>query len=390
MTICILTPRFPFPENGGDVLRINNIARHLRAQGHRLVLVSFCEEYPDLGPALELFDKVYVVKRRKLQSIFFTIWFMFTRRPLQCGYYYSASFLSLLKQVITNEKPDLFISHLLRMSPYLEKCGVENKSIVEMTDALSKTYAMSKRADGISIKKIAYMFEHNLIKKYEKSVLKKFPKVVLVSSQDVDYLRALVDEDEAKSLAMHTNGINCPEIKDTEYDRNKICFVGNMRTLQNQDAVIYFIEEIFPLVLKKMPDAKFYIVGAQPPAHIRNLASKNIIVTGFVENLRDEISDACVAVAPVRIASGIQNKILMAMSCNIPVVLTPLISQSIPELHNGKNCYVCEDKEVIAQRCIRLMKDARLRAEIAKQGYETVRNFYTWEEKLSGYEKIED
>ena len=112
MKYCILTPRFPFPENGGDVLRINNIAKYLKSAGHELVLVSFCEGNPDMAAAKTLYDKIYVVKRKKTNSMLYSLEYMLSGRPIQCGYYYSREYSKLLGMVIAKEKPDRFVSHL--------------------------------------------------------------------------------------------------------------------------------------------------------------------------------------------------------------------------------------------------------------------------------------
>ena len=190
MKYCILTPRFPFPENGGDVLRINNIAKYLKSAGHELVLVSFCEGNPDMAAAKTLYDKIYVVKRKKTNSMLYSLEYMLSGRPIQCGYYYSREYSKLLGMVISKEKPDRFVSHLLRMVPYLTRHGVESQSIVEMTDALSKTYTLSSGFKGMSLKKVIYAIERKLIRRYEHFVMNKFPKVVLVSQADIDYLSA--------------------------------------------------------------------------------------------------------------------------------------------------------------------------------------------------------
>lgn len=153
MKYCILTPRFPFPENGGDVLRINNIAKYLKSAGHELILVSFCEGNPDMEAAKTLYDKIYVVKRKKTNSMLYSLEYMLSGRPIQCGYYYSREYSKLLGMVIAKEKPDRFVSHLLRMVPYLTQHGVESQSIVEMTDALSKTYTLSSGFKGMSLKR---------------------------------------------------------------------------------------------------------------------------------------------------------------------------------------------------------------------------------------------
>ena len=190
MKICILTPRFPFPENGGDVLRINAIARYLKGKGHNLVLCSFYDNKISENALLEankLYDTINTVKRNKYISLLNSFRFFLMFKPVQCGYYYSRKYLNILKKVKDNENADLYISHLLRMTPYLEKLNLNKQSIIEMTDALSKTYSLSGKVAGFSLKKIIYKFEKKLIAYYEQKAILKFPKIVLVSQKDVEF-----------------------------------------------------------------------------------------------------------------------------------------------------------------------------------------------------------
>ena len=382
--ICILTPRFPIPENGGDVLRINNIARQLKREGYELILVSFVDDgSPQLFEAERLYDKVYTVRRSVFNSIWQSAVHLFTGRPLQCGYYYSARYRQVLENVIKKEKPDLYIAHLLRMMPYLDALHLHDRSIIEMTDALSKTYSLSSRSKGNWLLRSVYRLEKHLIRRAEQYSMMYFPVNVLVSEADAEYLRTISAHNA--SLTVHTNGVDVLPSAKEDYDSNKIVFVGNMRTLQNQDAVLSFVQDIFPRILKRKPKARFYIVGAQPPPHIMELACENIVVTGFVDDLPATISDAAVAVAPVRVAAGIQNKVLVAMGCGLPVVLTTLISHAIPELEDDKNCIIRDEEATIADSCVRLMTHSYERNSIASAGYQMVRNHYAWEEKLRGY-----
>lgn len=382
--ICILAPRFPLPENGGDVLRINNVARQLRRQGYKLILVSFHDEdSPRMYEAQRIYHRIYTIQRSRLRSLVHAFLFMLSGRPMQCGYYYSSDFKKLLRKVIDTEKPDIYISHLLRMTPYLEELNLEEQSVIEMTDALSKTYSMSSGAEGGNFLRIAYTFEHNLIKKYECHVIEKFPKCILVSQADIDYLKTLTPCHAP--LELHSNGVGWMKKLPSHYQDHKICFVGNMRTLQNQDAVFFFVNEILPLILKREPDTMFYIVGAQPPKAIQQLASNNIIVTGFVDDLGETISDACLTVAPVRVASGIQNKVLVAMGYGLPVVLTSLIAQGIPELVNEENAIIRDEAATIAEACLRIMHNPELRQKLSQEGHQTIMDHYSWKEKIKGY-----
>jgi glycosyltransferase involved in cell wall biosynthesis len=163
-----------------------------------------------------------------------------------------------------------------------------------------------------------------------------------------------------------------------------------MRTLQNQDAAMYFVAEIFPIIKKVIPDAVFHIIGAEPPPFIVNLSdAKNIVVSGFVASVEDAVKNAAVSVAPVRIAAGIQNKVLVSMACAIPVVLTSMIAAAIPELESEKNCLIADSAEDIADAVILLMRDRNTRYSIAKNGYRLMQSAYSWNERLAGYEFLD-
>ncbi len=388
MNICILTPRFPYPQFGGDALRINEIARHLKRRGHTLTLVSLSDDAnPPVNQAKALYDKVYFVKRNKLMSLLVGAVNFLLGKPIQCGYYSSGAYRKLFRKVVQTEKPDLYVSHLLRMVPYLSELHLEDRSVIEMTDALSKTYLLSSNAKGVGLLKYVYLLEQRLIAKYELEVTRRFPKVVLVSQSDIDYLREKLPQESA-SLTLNSNGVGYIENISTAYDADKICFMGNMRSMQNQDAAIYLANEIFPLIKQKRPTAKFYIVGSLPPANIQALASDDIIITGFVDDLEGFLQDACLLVAPIRVAAGIQNKVLVGMGCGVPVVLTSLISHAIPELADGTNCFIRDGEQAFADACVKLMREPALRNDMGHKGYDMVVRHYSWEEKLKGYETL--
>lgn len=389
MKICILTSRFPFPQFGGDALRINEIARYLKRKGHTLILVSMSDsQSPDMYQAMSLYDNVYYAKRSRAGSLFNCLIGLFCSTPLQCSYYRSGKYMSLLKTVLEKHKPDLYISHLLRMVPYLEKIGVQQNSIVEMTDALSKAYGLSSCVKGVGFLKYIYMFERNRIQRYEQYVIDKFPKVVCVSQNDIALLEKQAGK-PCKSLAFHTNGVTIAERKNVMIDCNKICFLGNMRSILNQDAALFFVNDIFPLIKQHVPDAKFYIVGSLPPANIQAAAAEDVIVTGFVNDLEGTINDSCVCVAPNRVAAGIQNKVLVAMGCAVPVVMTPLISGAIPQLKDGENCLIASGPQSFADSCVALLCNMSLRNRIGSAGYDVVSENYDWDTNLEGYELID-
>ena len=387
MNICFLTSRFPFPEIGGDSLRINHVAQYLKSIGHRIVLVSFWgEKTPDIEAARSLFDEVCMVRWSSVEAIWYSLYGLIRKKPIQVGYYYSPRMLKRIRQLCQKEDIDLYIPHAMRMTEYVAKLGYEKKTIVEQTDAISKTYLLSKGGKGNIIKSFIYRIESKVVPHYEEYMLRTFPKVVYVSPSDVAYLQDKYPMH--RSAVCHTNGFDLPEKITDMFNPHKICLMGNMRTLQNQDAALFFTKEVLPLIIKEEPQTIFYIVGAEPSKQIQELASEHVIVTGFVDKVEEEIADACFCVAPVRIAAGIQNKVLVSLGCGVPVILSSLISQPIPELKDGVNCFIADDASNIAKKCILLMRDNKLREAIGGEGREMIRKNYSWDKTLEGYEII--
>lgn len=389
MKICILCSRFPFPENGGDALRINNIARYLKSKNHSLVLISFHNGEIKLKKEyLELYDEIHTIRHLKIFAVIFSMLAVLCGKPIQCGYYFSPMFSYWVKKTEQQVSPDIYIAHLLRTTSYVDNGQMRRKVIVEMTDALSRTYALSNRSESINIKKYIYIVERNLIRKYEKKVILHFPKIVLVSQKDIDLLKSQ-NHISGENLVCHTNGVKCKDSVKTDCNGNKIGFIGNMRTLQNQDAVFFFVREIFPLIKCRCPDSVFKIIGAEPSKKITSLSDgKNIVVTGFVEDLESEIADCRVSVAPVRIAAGIQNKVLFSMACGVPVVLTSLIAKAIPSLKTEKNCFIADTPREIADAVIKIIQNGEFREYLSKEAYNTIKQDYSWNKVLEGYEEI--
>jgi glycosyltransferase involved in cell wall biosynthesis len=386
MKICILTPRFPFPENGGDILRINNIAKYLKNNGHTLLLITFFCKSRDKNYDLilkQFYDEIFYVRQYKIVCFINSILAVIFNKPIQIGYYFSLSYLLLFHKIIKKEKPDIYITQLLRMVQYTNIFNLQDKTIVDMADALSNMYALSDVAKGIYFKKIIYNIEKKRIAIYEWLTINKYKKCVLNTDADKDFLI------NRSYISIHPMGVHCLKKVVVNYKPNKIVFIGNMRTLQNQDAAIFFVSKIFPIIKKSIANAVFYIIGAEPPFIIQNLADKNsIIISGFVESVEEEIKDAAVAVAPVRIAAGIQNKVLISMACGIPVVLTSLISAGIPELISDKNCVIADASQDFSNAVISLLQNKQKRNVIGKAGYELVKTEYSWDKCLKGYEDV--
>jgi glycosyltransferase involved in cell wall biosynthesis len=170
-----------------------------------------------------------------------------------------------------------------------------------------------------------------------------------------------------------------------------ILFMGAMDYFPNEDAVLYFSAEIWPYVKKQLPDAHFYIVGGNPSKKVRILSDKdrNIIVTGHVPDVRPYLKITDVFVAPLRIARGVQNKVLDAMASGVPVVARPEAVQGISS-NNGpeKPIFVEENNMRFASSVIKLIKIPHKRHAAINASKKFVKQHHNWEGNLRKLEEI--
>jgi glycosyltransferase involved in cell wall biosynthesis len=156
----------------------------------------------------------------------------------------------------------------------------------------------------------------------------------------------------------------------------------------NVDGVVWFAKEILPSIKKEIPEIRFYIVGSNPTKEVLSLASDgSVTVTGYVPDTREYLNKATVVVVPLRIARGIQNKILEAMAMGIPVVATPQAFEGI-EAQPGRDLILGESAEKLAAGVIQLIKKTGLRRSLGDNARRIVEENYCWSRNLSRFDSI--
>ncbi len=215
----------------------------------------------------------------------------------------------------------------------------------------------------------------------------KVDMLLTVTNEDSSSLKAYSKHKKIQTLP---NGVDIKFFSPgTEGKAPIVIFTGKMDFFANVAAVIYFAQNIWPIVLKKHPRAEFWIVGRKPTMQVRELEEEypQIKVTGEVPDLRTYIADAWVAIAPMVVGSGIKNKVLEAWAMEKPVVSTSLGSRGLKYTH-GENMFVTNDPADYAECISNLIKNQALRKQIGQAARKTVLQGYTWEaraEQLMNY-----
>ena len=377
MKILFITPRLPYPPYKGDKIRAYHQIKYL-SQRHSVTLCSFIESKEELSYIGELEKYCEYIETILLKPHFSYLnafFCAFSRIPLQVGYYYSRKMKKKIDELLRSERFDIIHTQLVRMTSYTKDHGKSPK-VLDMVDALSLNMKRRLEREKLHMK-LLLRLEYTKLRKYEADICKAFDKVITCSECDKQF------------LSYSENVVVCPNGVDTDFfyfnestkvSSSDLCFLGNMGYFPNVDAVLFFVKKIFPLVKKKISNVKFYIVGINPPDCIRKLARKyqDVIVTGFVEDVRSYLKKAAVAVYPIRCGSGIQNKVLEAMASGTPVVATQYALEGI-QVNPEEHAIIADRPAEFASRTVELLADAGLRQRLATNARRLVEDVYDWD-----------
>lgn len=377
--LLVLTPRYPYPVIGGDRLRIYHLCREL-ARSFSLTLLSMCDCREELESPLPddgVFSRVERVFLPKWRSCLNVTLALPTSTPLQVAYYRNRDFAARLQSLLPEH--DAVLAHLIRTGDYVK--DVNKPRVLEMTDAISLNYHRLKQsAVNKSLKSYVYALEANRLLSYEKNILTRFDLVSLVSETDLSFL---TEGRQANNVLVCSNGVDLslfpfkPDFRDPV-----IVFIGNMTTLQNLDACHYFIDEVMPLLLARRPYI-FRIVGKINARDAKRLSSyANVEVTGRVDDISRSVKGASAAVCPMRVAAGVQNKILEYMALGLPTVTSSIGFEGL-EARPGEELLIADAPAEYVARIEKIMGDREYALGLARRARSYVERVHSWESRIA-------
>jgi len=206
----------------------------------------------------------------------------------------------------------------------------------------------------------------------ELDLMKEADTVVTVSESEGEIIRKEGAHGDVVAWG-HTHDLYAPVTPFSE--RRDILFVGAFTHGHppNTDAVMHFATRVLPEILKKLPGCRFIIVGCQPPESVQKLASNHVIVTGFVEDLREYYEKCRVCVVPLRFGGGISYKVTEAMSYGIPTVISTVAASGL-NLRDGEEALIANDDQEFTEKTLRLYTDQNLWHEIQRGAQRYIRD----------------
>jgi len=378
MRILFVCHRLPFPPNRGGKIRPFHMIQHL-GRKHSVVVASLAHTEQELREGQPLSDyceeviaEVLPNRIRWMQALRA----LFSATPSSVAYFWSAKLAVRIREAFQQKQFDAIFVHCAFVAPYVRNLPCLFR-VLDYGDVDSEKWFDYARSKAFPLS-FGYLIEAKKLRRFEEKLAGEFDLCTATTQGELEEVQKLNSDVPS---AVIPNGVDLSYFYPRPEDAGKsvaLVFLGRMDYFPNIDGTLYFARSIFPLIRQSVPHAEFRIVGSNPSRAIRNLAKiPGISVTGHVSDVRPYLMDAAVAVAPLRIARGTQNKILQFLAMGVPVVATPEAAKGVGA-QPGQHFLVAEGPEAFARQVVRLLQDTRLRATLASASRQPLETAHSW------------
>ncbi|MFZ5553580.1 MAG: glycosyltransferase [Bacteroidota bacterium] len=376
MKLLVILSRVPWPIEKGDKLRAFHQLKEL-SKYHEIVLFCVTDSpvHPDAETELKKYcSEIHIHKLSKIKIAFRLLLAFFSSQPFQVKYFYDKAAAKKVNRVITAFKPQHIFCQLIRCSEYVKNQHHISKTLDYM-DALSKGIERRTEKSPFFFRPL-FRAEARRLVAYENLIFDYFEHKVIISDQD----RQFIWHPDQKKIHIIPNGVDTayftPVEREKKYD---LVFNGNMNYPPNIDCVEYIVNYVLPECEKRGRQVSLLISGANPHKKVKALHNgKSIIVSGWVNDQRDSYASARIFFAPMQIGTGLQNKLLEAMSMQLPCITSTLANNALGALP-GKHLLIGENPADYAEKILSLLSNSDLRQSLADEGRIFVFNHYKWE-----------
>lgn len=385
MNILFLAQRVPYPPNRGDKITTWRIVERLSRE-HRVTVIAFAHDEADREAARVLQEEKGIEtiaiphdeRSKKLRSLPLFL----TQRPLTLGVYGS----SALQREVDARLPDTQLAYAFSssMGAFLTGRGVP--WVMHFAELDSDKWRQYADEHGFPMK-LVYRREWKTLHSFERKVAADALTNVFCTPLEE---RIFNDSIPGCPSTVMRNGVDLDYYRPTPGagEPGHCVFTGVMDYFPNVNGCVWFADEILPRVRERVPGARFTIIGSKPTDEVRALANREgIEVTGFVDDTRDWLRRGAVSVAPLRVARGIQNKVLEALAMGLPTVGTTPATQGV-EGEAGEHFIVANDAESFAREVATLLLDPVAARALGDRGRAFVEERYDWEACLSPLDDI--
>ena len=389
----MLTHRVPFPPDRGDRIRSYNLLKLLSKHFEVALACTTDEPVTDEQQQTlsQLAGQLAIHKTNKLASRARGVAALASGQAITPSLFYDPKLANTLTQWHAQRPFDAVLTFCTGMIRYArmlthpayrsrEFAGSRPIHVLDLVDVDSRKWASyARKAKGPM--KWVYAQEAQRLSRIESGLEDHFDRVSVISSPEAKtYRKHLRDH---PGLAVVENGVDLDYFAPfNDVSSQTAVFVGVLNYKPNIEAVQWYAKEILPLVRKKLPHAQFQIVGKNPTSRVKALKNHpGVEVIGTVPDVRPYIQSAAAVVAPLKVARGVQNKVLEAMACRRAVVCSPEAARGIRALP-GRHLLVGDSRKRFARYVVALMRDDHYRQQVAAAARRCVERRYTWPNAL--------
>ncbi len=387
-----LVHRLPFPPNKGDKVRSYHLLKHLAAR-HQVYLGTFVDDPDDqqyLPTVRGLCTELHAVRLHPSRARLASLRGLLSGEALTLPYYRDAGLSRWVRELVRREAIDAVVVFSSSMAQYAQ--GLEHLPLlVDFVDVDSAKWSEYADQHAWPLSWL-YRREGRRLLDFEARVAERSACSFFVTDKETALFRSLLPQSRAR-LESLCNGVDA-QLFAPQADRPSpfaegelaLVFTGAMDYWPNIDAVSWFVAEAMPQLRLRWPGLRFYIVGRSPSPAVQALAGDDVVVTGTVDDVRPFLQHAAAVVAPLRLARGIQNKILEAMAMARPVVAAQSCVEAISAIPGVELLPAQSMADYLAQ-LNRLLADPRLAQTMGQAGRQRVLADYSWEAHLSGIDR---
>lgn len=385
MKILVLATDIPSTSRMPGSPRLFNLCREL-ARHHELILVAGCsspERYRTYltDPASpNVFRRIEILPEPSGPSW----WGHRQHRLRQAAYFetryqypgYFGSVRKLIRALCREEHIDLIYVDLIMMAQYVDpKWHIP--AIIDLHDSMTHLATRMVRSEPGWRKRLTAYGLLMSVRRLERKLGSVFDLIITNSSVDEQVLKGLSSDMRTLTIA---NGVDMEFFSPdtTRVEPGKLVFTGVMGYGPNEDAAIHFADDILPLVRQKCPAVTFWIVGSDPSVRLKHYGKcPGVHVTGKVDDVRPYVRSSALFVCPLRVGSGVKNKILAAMAMEKAVVATPLSIDGL-DVVDEREVLLAGDPQTFADKVLRMLVDEREVRRLGTNGLACVRRNYAW------------
>jgi len=376
MKILMVLHAPPFPPNAGFSKRLFNILREV-AKRHEVTLLGLGSKKEEVDfiklsgitcTSVEFFES----RRSRTVKILKFLWLYFTWKS-PAHRLFNPDLARRLRELCASEQFDLIHYSISLLGVY----GTPG-NYVHLADTQNVEYDNNYRSfkeAPFGMRKLFFFLDYILLRRHEVILGNLFAGLLATSERD----RQMITKDVKTPVYVIPNGVDLDFFAPQKIapEPHSIIFSGAMSYFPNHNGILFFLEQIFPLVQRKAPNAKVYVVGPDVPVEVQMKASDKIVVTGFVDDIRPYISRAQVSVIPLRIGGGTRIKAIESMAMMRPIVSTTLGCEGLNVVHR-KHVLLADTPEDFASSIIELFDNEELRTRICEEAFAFTRNNYDW------------